>query len=114
MSDTTDQKPAVSIAVIDLHLDYLRRDVARLVEAVGQMATKSDIDQLSKRMDQYATRDELRPITDAIERLKTDVQSGSVRSTFDRWASVAQKLAAICAFALAGALAIAHLVDKLK
>ena len=108
MSERPDHKPATSIEVLDLHLDYLRRDVARLVEAVGNMATKADIDALSRRMDQYATRDELRA-------LEIQVQRGSVPSTVDRWLTLITKIgAAACVIAgcAASVAAFVHFLDR--
>jgi negative regulator of sigma E activity len=106
MSDTTEHKPAASIAVLDLHLDYLRRDVAKLVEAVGNMATKADIEHLSRRMDTYATKDEVRA-------LEAKVQSGSVPSTVDRWLTAVTKVGAAAAVLCAAAASVAALVHFL-
>lgn len=106
MSDTKESAPATSIAVLDLHLDYLRRDVARLVEAVGHMATRDDIKRLEGQMAQFVTRDELRTLED---RIKGD----SMPSTLKRWGDFAKDLAAIVGVLSAIGLAVAKLTGKL-
>jgi len=107
MSDTKEAAPAQSIAVLDLHLDYLRRDVAKLVDAVGNMATKDDMRRLEGQMAQFATRDELRA-------LEAKVTAGSVPSTIERWASWVQKIGAAAAVLGGAAVLLSLLMERLK
>ena len=106
MSDTQTGR-ATSIEVLDLHLDYLRRDVARLVEAVGNMATRDDIRRLEGQMAQYATRDELAAV-------RAEIQRASVPSTIERWAGMVQKIGAALAVIGGGAVLIAHFLERVK
>ena len=105
MGDTTNR--ASSIEVLDLHLDYLRRDVARLVEAVGNMATRDDIKRIEDRLAGYATREDLRT-------LEAKLSAQSVPSTIERWAGWITKLGSAAAIVGGGAVLVANLVDKLK
>ena len=107
MSDT-ERKAATSIEVVDLHLDYLRRDVAKLVEAMGNMATRDDIARIEGQLSRFATKDDLRQ---AEERW----QGGSVQSTFDRWLSAITRLGsafAVIAAGAAAAVALVHFLDR--
>lgn len=104
MSDTSTNR-ASSIEVLDLHLDYLRRDVARLVEAVGNMATREDIKRLEAQMGQFATIDQLRA-------LEAKVSANSVPSTIERWATLLQKIGAAIAVLGGAAVLVAKLLEK--
>ena len=107
MSDT-EHRPADSIAVLDLHLDYLRKDMAKVLLAVANMATKDDLRALENRMQSYATKDDLRA-------LEIKVQLGAVGSTLDRWLTTATKWFTFLAAmgALAGVVyAAVHFIDR--
>lgn len=116
MSDTDiEDKPATSLAEVDVHIRYLRRDLRSLLSSVQQMATKADIDSLARRMEGYATKDELARTTAEVARIAGEVRSGSVSSTFDRWLSVITKLGtagAVFAAFFAAIAALVHLLDK--
>lgn len=106
--DNIDEKPATSLAEVDIHIRYLRRDLSTLLRSVQGMATKADIDALATRMEGYATKDEL-------NRLAAEVRDGSVQSTFDRWLSIITKLGAAAGVIAGSAAAIAalvHFLDK--
>jgi len=107
MSDN-DQRPADSIAVLDLHLDYLRKDMAKVLLAVANMATKDDLRALEQRMQSYATKDDLRA-------LEIKVQLGAVGTTLDRWLTSATRWLAFLAMvgAVGGVMyAVVHFVDR--
>jgi hypothetical protein len=101
-----ERPPAKSIETLDLHLLYVQRQLATLVAAMPQMATKSDIADLARRMDGYATKDELRA-------LEQKLQSGSVESTFERWTANIQRFGAACAVLGGAAVLIAKMMGKL-
>ena len=103
----SDANRASSIEVLDLHLDYLRRDVARLVEAVGNMATRDDIKRIEDRLAGYATREDLRA-------LEARMSAHSVPSTIERWAGWITKLGSAAAIMGGGAVLVASLVEKLR
>jgi hypothetical protein len=107
-----DEKPANSLAEVDLHIRYLRRDLQTLL---ANMATKTDIENLARRMEGYATKDELARTAAEVARLSGEVRSGSVASTFDRWVSVITRLGtagAVVAGFCAAVAAFVHFVDK--
>lgn len=106
MPNTSDQAPANSIAVLDLHLDYLRRDVARLVEAVGNMATRDDIKRLEGQMAQYVTRDEL-------TKLEKRLESESFPTRFDKVTKGVTQLGSALAVLAAGSFLVAKLLGKM-
>jgi len=106
MSDNEEPK-SVSIAVLDLHLDYLRRDVGKLVEAVAQMATREDFKRLEGRMAEFATKQELSALEEKVSR-------NSVPSTVERWASMIQKIGAAAAVIGGGAVLVAHFLERVK
>lgn len=109
-----DRPPAKSIETLDLHLLYLQRQVAKLVDAMPQMATKADIDNLARRLDGYATQDEVRSIRLDLEEVRQQIESGSVQSTVERWGNLAQKVAAIIAFGTGAVYFLHGLLEKLK
>lgn len=106
MSDQ-DEPKSVSIAVLDLHLDYLRRDVGKLVEAVAQMATREDFKRLEGRMEEFATKHELKALEEKVSR-------NSVPSTVERWATMIQKVGAAAAVLGGASILIAHFLDRVK
>lgn len=106
--DSIEDKPATSVAEVDIHIRYLRRDVSTLLRSVQGMATKADIQALASKMEDYATKDELK-------RLADEVREGSVQSTFDRWVSIITKMGAAAGVlaGLAAALAaLVHFLDR--
>lgn len=109
-----DRPPAKSIETLDLHLLYLQRQVAKLVDAMPHMATKSDIDNLARRLDGYATQDEVRSIRLDLEQVRQQIEAGSVQSTVERWGNLAQKIAAIIAFGTGAVYFLHGLMEKLK
>ena len=109
-----DRPPAKSIETLDLHLLYLQRQVAKLVDAMPHMATKADIDNLARRLEGYATQDEVRSLRLDLEEVRQRVESGSVQSTVERWGNLVQKLAAIIAFGTGAVYFLHGLMEKLK
>jgi hypothetical protein len=107
MSGSTTEKPATSIEGLDIHLDYLRRDVSKLLSAVENMATRDDIKRLEGQMGQFATRDELRA-------LEAKMQTESVPSTLERWATWIQKIGSAAAIVGGAAVLLSHLLERIK
>ena len=109
MSETDQQRrPAISLEVVDIHLDYLRGDMARVLAAVERMATKDDIKALESRMQSFVTRSDF-------DALAAQVKSGSVESTFSSWMTAVRNVAATVAavLALGGVVAaIVHWSDR--
>jgi len=103
-----------TVAELNLHLVYLQRDVSKLVEAMPLMATKSDIDNLARRLDGYATQDEVRALRTDLEDVRQQVESGSVQSTVERWGNLAQRVAAIIAFGTGAVYFLHGLLEKVK
>lgn len=109
-----DRPPAKSIETLDLHLLYLQRQVAKLVDAMPQMATRADIEALARRLDGYATQDEVRALRTDLEQVRQQVESGSVQSTVERWGNLAQRIAAIIAFGTGAVYFLHGLLEKVK
>ncbi len=110
MESVADIRGAQTIVELGLHLSYLRRDLAKLVEASANMATKQDIEQLETRMLGFATKRELLD-------LEARLQKESLGSTFDRWLSLITRLgtaAAVLAGAVAAIAAAVHFFDGIK
>jgi len=101
-------KPAMSIEVLDTHLDYLRRDITTVLAAIQHMATKEDIRALEARMQLFVTRQDF-------DALASKVAAGSVQSTLDRWLTTATKIATFFGVVGAGCGAVyafVHFVDR--
>lgn len=109
-----ERPPAKSIETLDLHLMYLQRQVAKLVDAMPQMATKSDIDALARRLDGYATQDEVRTLRLDLEQIRQQMDTESVGNQIDRWGNRAQRVAAIIAFLAGGAYFLHGLLEAIK
>lgn len=106
--------PAQTITELDLHLMYLRDEVAKLVAAMPLMATKSDIEALARRFEGYATQDDMRAVRTDLEVLRQKVDDGSVSTTLERIALWAQRLTVIATFLAAAALLGWNLIEKFK
>lgn len=109
-----ERPPAKSIETLDLHLLYVQRQLAKLVDAMPLMATKADIDALARRLDGYATQDEVRSLRLDLEQVRQQIDTGSMRSQIDRWGNLAQRAAAIIAFLAGGAYFIHGLLESVK
>ena len=111
MSDSEQhRKPTISLDVVDIHLDYLRADMAKVLAAIATMATKDDIRSLENRMQSFVTRQEF-------DTLAGQVKSGSVKTAFDNWLSIITRLGTACAVIVAAAGGVAVLVrwfDKVQ
>lgn len=105
---------ATTVAEVNVTLHFLQRDVAKLVDAMPLMATKLDIDNLARRLDGYATQDEVRALRTDLEQVRQQVESGSVQSTVERWGNLAQRAAAIIAFGTGAVYFLHGLLEKLK
>jgi hypothetical protein len=114
MSEHQDIPAATSLGELDLHLRYMRIEVQKLVAAMPQMATKQDIAELSRKFDGYATHDDVRALRVDLEVVRAQVESGSVQSTVDRWGNLAQKVAAIIAFATGAVYFLHSLLEKVR
>lgn len=114
MSDNQDLPAATSMGELDLHLRYMRIEVQKLVAAMPNMATKADIAELSRKFDGYATHDDVRALRTDVEVLRQQMETDSVKGSVKAWAEWAQRLSAIAAFMAVGAVAIAHLVERLR
>ena len=101
---------AQTIGELDVHLGYLRDEIARLSAAVATMATSDDIKRLTDRIDTLASKREL-------EEAEKRWASGSVRSTFERGINLVTRLgAALVVLASMGGfvVAVVHYLDKIK
>lgn len=104
------EQKTVSIEILDVHLDYMRKDIQTVIKGMTNMATTDDIKALSARMDKFVTQDRF----DALEK---KVEKNSIGNAFDRWTTVITRLftagAAIAGF---GSLiyAFVHFSDKLS
>ena len=109
MSDTDQHtRPTISLDVVDIHLDYLRKDMRAVLAAIATMATKDDIRALENRMQSFVTRSEF-------DTLASQVKSGSIGSAFDRGLSLFTRVGVALAVFVAtcGLLAAAvHFFDK--
>jgi hypothetical protein len=109
MNDTDPQsRPTISLDVVDIHLDYLRKDMRAVLAAIATMATKEDIKALENRMQSFVTRSEF-------DALASQVKSGSIGSAFDRGLSLFTRVGAgIAVFvALCGLVATAvHFFER--
>lgn len=108
MSTEIEPRSASTIGELDVHLQYMRRELEKLVGAVAQMATKQDIRELEQRMSSFATKDELASLE---RRLGQD----SLPNTFDRWLTAITKIGTaggVIAGAAAAVAAFVHFLDK--
>lgn len=99
------RKPAVSLEIVDVHLDYLRDDMRKVLAAIATMATKEDLRALEHRMQSFVTRQEF-------DVLATQVKAGSIPSTLERWLLMVQRIGAAAAVFGGGALLVAKLLEK--
>ena len=107
-----DDKPATTVAELDLHFRYQRRDMAALMERLDaitrNMATKADIETLTTQMREFVRRGEF-------EDLKRLVTEGNASTTFWRLVEAVTKIgAAVAVIATIGGLVVAlvHFADK--
>lgn len=109
MSDTDQYtKPTISLDVVDIHLDYLRKDMRAVLAAIATMATKDDIRALENRMQSFVTRSEF-------DTLANQVKTGSIGSAFDRGLSLFTRIgAAIAVLVAVGGMvaAVVHFLDR--
>lgn len=103
MNEMGERRAATTVQELDIHLGYVQQNLARLIEAVAEMATKEDIRQLNDRMQSFATREELLELEKRLNAL-------TLPSLFDRWASTVTKIGAVAAVVAAGAGAFAAVV----
>lgn len=109
-----EDKSATSVAELDLHFRYQRRDMAallgRLDEMTRTMATKHDIEALADQMRDFVRRGEF-------DKLALQVKNGNASSTFWRLVEGVTKIGAaiVVVVALCGLVAsIVHFADKVK
>lgn len=123
MSDQESAAPAEvkDVAQFAIYLQWMRADardlkakVDRVLAGMPEMATKADIAALSQKFEHYATHDDVRALRTDLELVRQQVEQGGVTGSVKKWAEWAQRLSAICAFIAVGAVAVAHLVEKLK
>lgn len=103
------QKP-MSIEVLDTHLEYMRKDIQKVLHEMSNMATTDDIKKLSERMDKFVT-------TDRFDALEKKVDASSLGSSFDRGLSLVTRISAAVAavVAMVGILAaLFKFFDSLK
>lgn len=97
----SERRAATTIGELDIHLSNVQSAVERLTAAMGQMATKDDVRELSDRMSTFATKAELAEVARKLE-------SDSAPSTFWRLVERFTKLGGAFAVgvALFGMLAV--------
>jgi glucokinase len=108
MSDTEQRKQAISLEVVDIHLDYLRGDMQKVLAAIDKMATREDLRALETRMQAFVTRQEF-------DALAGQVKAESVRSTFDSWLSIITRIGSAVAVLVAaggGIYVLVHWLDR--
>lgn len=117
-----DRPPATSIETLDLHLRYVQVEMHKLVQAIPQMATKADLAQMATkadlsaigvRLDQFATKDDVRGLRVEVDTLRSEVTSASVPSAIKRFGAMARDLAAIAGVLAALGLLFAKLTGQL-
>lgn len=109
-NDMSEPQKATSIEILDVHLDYMRKDIQTVLRGMSNMATTDDIKKLSDRMDKFVT-------TDRFDALEEKVKTGTIGSTFSRAMKTIQSVAitAAAAVALFGMVAaIINFSDKLS
>jgi len=63
----SERRAATTIGELDIHLSNVQASVERLTTAMGNMATKDDVRQLSDRMQTFATKAELAEVARRLE-----------------------------------------------
>lgn len=104
--------PATTFGELDIQLRVMRADIHRLVSAMSTMATRADIDALARRLDGYATHDDVRAVRTEVELLRKRVEAGSVASNLEKFGNMAKQVSAIVAFIVAAAYFIVGLIEK--
>ena len=86
---TTPDKSPMSNEVLGVHLEYLRHeqhstraDVQKVLAGMSEMATKTDLENMSKR---FVT-------TDRFEAFEKKVDAGTISNSFDRWIVIITKV----------------------
>jgi hypothetical protein len=109
-NDMSEPQKAVSIEILDVHLDYMRKDIQTVLKNMSNMATTEDIKKLSERMDKFVT-------TDQFNALKEKVETSTIGSTVSRAMLMVQRVSVTTAaiVALVGmVVAIVNFFDKIK
>ena len=52
----SERRPATTIGELDVHIGYLQQEIKSVATALSGMATKADIEAITKRMDEMATK----------------------------------------------------------
>jgi hypothetical protein len=105
MNGTTRTR-AQNVGELDVHIEYVQRDIEAISRALSNMATKDDIHALEQRMAAFATKDE-------VAALEKSLRAGTVGSAFERVTGFITKAGAAFAVIAAGAAAVAALVHFL-
>lgn len=106
----SERRAATTIGELDIHLSNVQDALRELRGAVSNMATRDDIEAIAERLDEFATKEELRMLE---SRLIPDTVPGVVKRA---GAVIVWTAAAIAAGGVViGALvAIARFFDKFK
>lgn len=86
-NEMTEPQKTVSIEILDVHLDYMRKDIQTVLKGMSNMATTDDIKKLSERMDKFAT-------IDRVDALEKKIDASTIGNAFDRWIALITKLGA--------------------
>ena len=124
MSAQPFERPAAkSLEEVDTHVRYaqaslreIKDAVDKVVAALPSMATKDYIDKRFDRFEeQYASKTVTDALSNRVATVESQLQSGSVGSTLDRWLTTATKWFTFLASmgALAGVIyAAVHFIDR--
>ena len=94
--------PATTIEGLDIHLYYLQQSQESMLQKLSNMATKEDIDAITDRLQDFATKQELSDKVRAVEQKVMEYSPGAIMGTIRAVAltimAVASVLMALVAF----------------
>jgi len=99
MSGTNiERRAATTIGELDLHLGYVQQEIARLVDAVGDMATKQDIQELEQRMNGFALKADVEAVGRRLDALESRKPFDEMLAKITRVGGAMAAMGAIGAF----------------
>lgn len=105
----SERRPATTIGELDVHIGYLQQEVKSVATALSGMATKADIEAITKRMDEMATKAML---NSEVSALRDELTRESPRTKFREITDAITKMGAAATVLVAFAYGVVSILDK--
>lgn len=105
----SERRPATTIGELDVHIGYLQQEIKSVATALSGMATKADIELLTKRMNEMATKVQLESEVSA---LRLEMTRESPRTRFREITDAITKMGAAATVLIAFAYGVVAVLEK--